>query len=49
MDNVGIVGYYQVKPDSDIQMSRYEMVFKACRGALDSAGLKRKVFVYIIN
>ncbi|GAG83838.1 unnamed protein product, partial [marine sediment metagenome] len=41
MEKVGIVGYYQVKPETDIQMSRPEMIFYATRGALDYAGLKR--------
>ncbi len=41
MERVGIVGYYQVKPELDIQASPYEMIFEAVRGALDHAGLKR--------
>ncbi|MGV9203456.1 MAG: thiolase family protein [Promethearchaeia archaeon] len=41
MEKVGIVGYYQVKPDLDMKMSQYEMDFTAVRGALDYAGLKR--------
>ena len=42
MEKVGIVGYYQVKPDLDAMMSPPDMIFTAVRGALDSAGLKRK-------
>ena len=42
MEKVGIVGYYQLKPELDIMMSPYEAIFTAVRGALDSAGLKRK-------
>jgi len=36
MEKVGIVGYYQVKPEVDIQMARTEMIFYAARGALDT-------------
>ena len=41
MDKVAIVGFYQVKPELDLMMSPYEMLFEATRGALDHAGLKR--------
>ena len=41
MDKVGIVGFYQVKPELDKMMSPYEMIFEATRGALDGAGLKK--------
>lgn len=41
MDKVAIVGFYQVKPELDLMMSPYEMLFEATRGALDHAGLRR--------
>ncbi len=49
MEKVGIVGYYQVKPETDIQMSRPEMIFYAARGALDYAGLKRDDLTTVIS
>ena len=42
MEKVAIVGYNQVKLYSNANYGRYEMVFEAVRGALDSAGLKKK-------
>jgi len=42
MDKVGIVGYNQVKLYTDANYGRYEMIFEAVRGAIDSAGLKKK-------
>lgn len=42
MDKVGIVGFNQVKLYSDANYGRYEMIFEAVRGAIDSAGLKKK-------
>ena len=42
MQKVGIVGYNQVKLYSDANYGRYEMIFEAVRGAIDSAGLKKK-------
>ncbi|MHA2394067.1 MAG: thiolase family protein [Promethearchaeota archaeon] len=42
MDRVGIVGFNQVKLYSDANYGRYEMIFEAVRGAIDSAGLKKK-------
>ena len=42
MQKVGIVGYNQVKLHSDANYGRYEMIFEAVRGAIDSAGLKKK-------
>ena len=49
MEKIGIVGYNQVKPDKDIQMSRYEMLFYAIRGALDYAGLKRDELTTVVS
>ncbi len=49
MDKVGIVGYYQVKPSMDIKMGRYEMIYRAVRGALDSVGLKRKDLTSVVS
>ena len=49
MEKVGIVGYYQVKPDLDAMMSPPDMIFTAVRGALDSAGLKRKDLTTVIG
>lgn len=49
MDRVGIVGYYQVKPESDKRMSPYEMIFEANRGALDMAGLKKQDLSTVIG
>ena len=49
MQRVGIVGYYQVKLDSDANYGRYEMIFEAVRGAIDSAGLKKKDITTVIS
>ena len=49
MEKVGIVGYYQLKPELDIMMSPYEAIFTAVRGALDSAGLKRKDITTVVT
>ena len=49
MEKVGIVGYYQLKPELDIIMSPYEAIFTAVRGALDSAGLKRKDITTVVT
>ncbi|HME55716.1 MAG TPA: hypothetical protein VKM55_26150 [Candidatus Lokiarchaeia archaeon] len=49
MERVGIVGYCQIKPSLDLQMDRYEAAFKAVRGALDSANLKRKDLTSVIS
>jgi len=49
MEKVGIVGYYQVKLHSDANYGRYEMIFKAVRGALDMAGLKKKDISTVIS
>ena len=49
MEKVGIVGYYQLKPELDIMMSPYEAIFAAVRGALDNAGLKRKDISTVIT
>jgi len=49
VDKVGIVGWYQVKPSLDIQMGRYELIFRAVRGALDSVGLKRKDITTVVS
>ena len=46
MQKVGIVGYNQVKLHSDANYGRYEMIFEAVRGAIDSAGLKKKRYYY---
>ncbi len=49
MEKVGIVGYYQVKLDSDANYGRYEMIFEAVRGALDKANLKKKDVTTVIS
>jgi acetyl-CoA C-acetyltransferase len=49
MERVGIVGYNQVKLYSDANYGRYEMIFEAVRGALDSAGLKKKDISTVIS
>nr|MDO8108811.1 thiolase family protein [Candidatus Sigynarchaeota archaeon] len=49
MEKVGIVGYCQIKPSMDLQMDRYEAAFKAVRGALDSANLKRKDLTSVVS
>ncbi len=49
MERVAIVGYNQVKLYSDAHYGRYEMVFEAVRGALDSAGLKKKEITTVIS
>ena len=49
MQRVGIVGYYQVKLNSDANYGRYEMIFEAVRGAIDSAGLKKKDITTVIS
>ena len=49
MQKVGIVGYYQVKLQSDANYGRYEMIFEASRGALDKAGLKKKDVSTVIS
>ena len=49
MERVGIVGYYQLKPELNIMMSPYEAIFTTVRGALDSAGLKRKDITTVVT
>ncbi|MFX1588148.1 MAG: thiolase family protein [Promethearchaeota archaeon] len=49
MEKVGIVGYNQVKLYSDANYGRYEMIFEAVRGAIDSAGLKKKDITTVIS
>ena len=49
MEKVGIVGYYQVKLNSDANYGRYEMIFEAVRGAIDMAGLKKKDISTVIS
>jgi acetyl-CoA C-acetyltransferase len=49
MEKVAIVGYNQVKLYSDANYGRYEMVFEAVRGALDSAGLKKKDITTVVS
>ncbi|MFX1234205.1 MAG: thiolase family protein [Promethearchaeota archaeon] len=49
MQKVGIVGYYQVKLYSDANYGRYEMIFEAVRGALDSVGLKKKDISTVVS
>jgi len=49
MDKVGIVGYYTVKPELDVNMSPYEMIFEAVRGALDYAGLSRDDLTTVVS
>lgn len=49
MQRVGIVGYNYEKLYSDAEYGRYEMIFEAVRGALDSAGLKKKDISTVIS
>ncbi|MFX1419288.1 MAG: thiolase family protein [Promethearchaeota archaeon] len=49
MQKVGIVGYKQVKLYSDANYGRYDMIFEAVRGAIDSAGLKKKDITTVIS
>ncbi|MFW9946726.1 MAG: thiolase family protein [Candidatus Odinarchaeota archaeon] len=49
MQKVGIVGYSQVKLYSDANYGRYEMIFEAVRGALDSTGLKKKDITTVVS
>ena len=49
MDKVGIVSYYQVKPEADKMKSPHDMIFEAARGALDFAGLKKKDLSTVIG
>ncbi len=49
MEKVGIVGYNQVKLQSDANYGRYEMIFEAVRGAIDKAGLKKKDITTVIS
>ena len=49
MQKVGIVGYNQVKLNSDANYGRYEMIFEAVRGAIDNAGLKKKDVTTVIS
>jgi acetyl-CoA C-acetyltransferase len=49
VERVAIVGYNQVKLYSNANYGRYEMVFEAVRGALDSAGLKKKDITTVIS
>ena len=49
MERVAIVGYNQVKLYSDANYGRYEMIFEAVRGALDSAGLKKKDITTVVS
>jgi acetyl-CoA C-acetyltransferase len=49
MDKVGIVGYNQVKCQSDANYGRYEMIFEAVRGAIDKSGLKKKDITTVIS
>ncbi len=49
MDKVGIVGYNQVKLYTNANYGRYEMIFEAVRGAIDSAGLKKKDISTVVS
>ncbi len=49
MDKVGIVGYYQIKPSMDLDMGRYDSIFYAVRGALDSAKLERRDLTSVVS
>jgi acetyl-CoA C-acetyltransferase len=49
LEKVAIVGYNQVKLYSNANYGRYEMVFEAVRGALDSAGLKKKDITTVVS
>ena len=49
MERVAIVGYNQVKLYSNANYGRYEMIFEAVRGALDSAGLKKKDITTVVS
>lgn len=49
MEKVAIVGYNQVKLYSNANYGRYEMIFEAVRGALDSTGLKKKDISTVVS
>jgi acetyl-CoA C-acetyltransferase len=49
VEKVAIVGYNQVKLYSDANYGRYEMIFEAVRGALNSAGLKKKDITTVVS
>lgn len=49
MDKVGIVGYFYVKLASELNYGRYELVFETVRGAIDSAGLKKKDISTVVS
>jgi len=49
VEKVGIVGYYQVKLQSEADYGRYEFIFEAVRGALDNAGLRKKDVTTVIS
>lgn len=49
MEKVGIVGYYQVKLSSNANYGRYDFIFEAVRGAIDSAGLKKKDITTVVS
>lgn len=42
MEKVGIVGYCQPPLARELNYGRYSLIYEAVRGALDSAGLKKK-------
>ncbi len=48
-EKVGIVGFSQVKMSLNANYGRYDMIFEAVRGALDSAGLKKKDISTVIS
>ncbi|GAB4315950.1 MAG: thiolase family protein [Promethearchaeota archaeon] len=49
VERVAIVGYHQLKPALNDNRGRYEAIFKTVRGALDSAGLKRKDVTTVVS
>ena len=49
MEKVGIVGYFYVKMKPELDYGRYDLVFETVRGALDSAGLKKKDLTTVIS
>ncbi|MHA1147869.1 MAG: thiolase family protein [Promethearchaeota archaeon] len=49
MQKLGIVGYYQSPLAKSLNYGRYDLIYETVRGALDSAGLKKKDVSTVIS
>ena len=49
MEKIGIVGYYQSPLAKSLDYGRYDLIYETVRGALDSAGLKKKDVSTVIS